>query len=124
MPGEPELLKFEEPEEEEVKEAAQPAEGEGEEEAPAEAPPAEEGEEKKPTWNPKDYTWTVSNRKSKGLAQLYRDYCGKAYESSCRKASEFGEGSSDQISAALDDFCKSVVESTGNHQFQQVVFKE
>lgn len=124
MHGEPEIMQFEEEAEEEVKEAAQPAEGE-EGEAPAEeAPPAEEGEDKKPSWDPKKFTWTVSNRKSKGLACLYRDYCGKAYESSCRKAAEFGEGSSDQISAALDDFCKSVVESAGNHQFQQVVFKE
>jgi len=58
------------------------------------------------------------------MAQIYRDYCGNSYDSSCKQAAEFGEGSSDQISGALEEFCKCVVESNGVNRFQQVVFKE
>jgi len=62
MPGEVELEKFEEPAEEEVKEAAQPVGDDDAEDAPADAPPVDDAEDKKPKWNPKDYTWTISNR--------------------------------------------------------------
>ena len=46
-----------------------PAEGEEEEEAEqAEPAPEEGGADAQPTWNPEDYQWTVTNRKSKNLA--------------------------------------------------------
>lgn len=122
-PGDAEYEQFEEPEAEEVKEAA-PAEGEGEEEAPAEAPPAEEEGEKKDKWDPKDFQWTVSNRKSKNLALLYRDSCGGSFESEIKKANDYGDSSADQISKALDEFCQCVTENPKSHRYQQVVFKE
>ena len=47
----------------------------GEEEA--EAVPEPEGDEPKaPSWNPAEFKWTISNRRSKNLPQLFRDYKG------------------------------------------------
>lgn len=123
-PAVAEMEKFEEPVVEEVKVVEAPVEGE-EPAEPEDAPPVEEGgEEKAKAWSPKDYEWTVTNRKSKNLAQLYRDYSGVCYEAVCNDATKFGEGSSDQISASLDEFCKSVSENPSVHLLQQVIFKD
>ncbi len=59
--------------EEEKKEEVKPV-GEGEEE---EAAP-EEGEEKKPSWNPKDYRWSITDGKPNNLPQLLREYMGNS----------------------------------------------
>jgi len=114
---------FEEPEVEEVKAEAAPAEGD-EEAAPAEeAPPAEE-EGAKPKWNPKDFQWTITNRKSKNLAMVYRDYTGASFHSVCKKAEEYGDSSVDQISEALKDFCQTVEDHKDGKCYTQVIFKE
>lgn len=112
-PGCEEFEKFEEPVEEEVKEDVKPVgdddAGEGE---PVVDDKDKEEEEKKDTWDPKAFKWTVTNRKSKNMAQLYRDYSGSMFESCCKKAEDCGgEGASDQITNALADFCKKVVET-------------
>lgn len=47
----------------------------GEEEAEAAAEP-EADEPKASSWNPAEFKWTISNRRSKNLPQLFRDYKG------------------------------------------------
>lgn len=80
--------------------------------------------EKVDKFNPKDHKWTVTNRKSKNLPQLFRDFCGKNYQHEVKKASEFGEGQADQVSAALDSYCKNLTENPTCHTYQQVIFKD
>ena len=63
-------------EEVKVKEVTQKGEGEEDEEE-ADEPPPEDGEEAKvPSWNHKDFKWTITNGHSKNLPQLFRDYKG------------------------------------------------
>lgn len=67
-----------------------PAEGE-EEDAEQAEPAAEEGAvEAEPKWNPEDYTWTVTNRKSKNLAQLYVKSKGPNGIHEVKQAGDYG----------------------------------
>lgn len=119
------MEQFEEPVAAVVEEVKTGEEGEEEAAAAEEAAPAEgEGEGKVDKFNPKDHKWTVTNRKSKNLPQLFRDFCGKNYQHEVKKASEFGEGQADQVSAALDSYCKNLTENPTCHTYQQVIFKD
>lgn len=105
---------FEEPPKVEEKKVELDEEGNPieEEEAPAE----EAAEEKKPKWNPAEFEWTISNRRSKNLPQLYKDFKGQNVQNQVRKASEFAENDSVAIAAALDNFCCVV---RGQHYLYQ-----
>jgi adenylate kinase family enzyme len=86
----------------------------------------EEGEPKKPTWNPSIYKWTVTNRRSKNLPQLFRDFKGINVHHETKKCSEFSkDGNSAVVVKALDDFCQRVIEDHASRSlYQQVIFEE
>lgn len=104
--------------------AKKPAEGEdGEAEEPVEAG-AEDGDGK-PKWNPEDYTWTVTNRKSKNLPQLFVGAKGAGGIHEVKPASEFGNNRLFQVAECLDRFCAKLAgaEGDGKSHYQQVIFK-
>lgn len=106
-------------EEKAKKPAGEDGEGEGEE------PAAEEGAEEaegKPKWNPEDYTWTVTNRKSKNLPQLFVGSKGANGLHEVKPASEFGNNRLFQIAECLDRFCVRLAEADGKSHYQQVIF--
>ena len=80
--------------------------GEGEEdEDPAEAAPEEAVEEGgKDQWNPEDYQWTVTNRKSKNLAQLFVKSRGKNGVYDVKQANEYGHNRQLQTSDSIEKF--------------------
>ena len=110
---------------EEVKEEAAKedgAEGSDAEDAKEEA---DEEENKKPSWNPTEYKWTKTNRLSKNLPQLFRDYMGnrcnfgeqnwKTYQSATHE---------DAAVKALDEFCAKITENDSMTMYQQVIFND
>lgn len=111
-----------------MEEKAKKPAGEGEEEE-AEEPAAEEGAEEgdgKPKWNPEEYTWTVTNRNSKNLPQLFVGSRGANGIHEVRPASDFGGNNrAFQVAECLDQFCVKVSsgEGDGKSHFQQVIFK-
>lgn len=111
-----------------VEEKAKKPAGDGEEEE-AEEPAAEEGAAEegdgKPQWNPEEYTWTVTNRKSKNLPQLFVGSRGANGIHDVRPAADFGTSRAPQIAECLDQFCVKLSsgEGDGKSHFQQVIFK-
>lgn len=106
--------------------AKKPADGD--EEGEAEEPAAEEGAEEgdgQPKWNPEEYTWTVTNRKSKNLPQLFVGSKGANGIHEVKAASEFGNNRLFQIAESLDQFCTKLsrAEADGKSYYQQVIFK-
>lgn len=86
--------------------AKKPADGE--EDGEAEEPAAEEGAEEgdgKPAWNPEEFTWTVTNRKSKNLPQLFVGAKGTSGVHEVKAATEFGNNRLFQIAESIDQFC-------------------
>lgn len=118
---------FPKPESVKEEKAKKPAgEGEEEEEEAQEAAPEEGAEEGdgKPQWNPEDYTWTVTNRKSKNLPQLFVGSRGANGVHEVRPASDFGSNRLFQIAECLDQFCNRCSgETEGKSYYQQVTFK-
>ena len=76
-----------------------------EEEAPADAEA-----EKKPKWNPAEFEWTISNRCSKNLPQLFKDYKGVTVDHKVTKSCDIDADDCEAISKALDDFCCRVLD--------------
>jgi len=112
-------------EEEEKKEEEKKGEGEDDEEK-EEEPPADDGEVAKPTWNPKDHRWTLTNGRSKNLPQLFRDYKGLKCNFDAKnwktyQASSHGEA----IVKALDEFCQKITDDNNSMtMYQQVIFND
>jgi len=77
------------PEEPVVEAKPKPAEGEEEEEPPADG--EEEGEKKAPAFKKEDFKWTITNRKSKNLPQLFQSVKGINTQHEDKKADSFGE---------------------------------
>ena len=111
---------FEEPVEEEVKEEAPKAEGEGEDE------PAADGDEeaKKPAWDAKKFRWSITNGRSKNLPQLFRDYLGNKCNSEVKNwRSLHCDTTRDAITKALDEFCDRLTAKDNTMMiYQQVIF--
>ena len=92
-----------------VEQVKKPAEDGEEEEAAEEAPAEEGGDDGKPKWDPQDYTWTVTNRKSKNLAQIFKASRGPKCIHDVRLSKEFGVSRGEQISNSLEPFLKQVM---------------
>jgi len=100
-----EYEKFPEPAQAEQAKKVDPGEGDGDgDNEPAEAEPeAEEGA--KPVFKPEEFEWTVTNRKSKNLAQLFVGCKGASAVHEVKQATDFGSNRLYQIAQCLDDFC-------------------
>lgn len=112
---------------EEVKEEVkQKGEGEEEEEEQEEAAPEEGEEAKAPTWNPKDFKWTITNGRSKNLPQLFRDYMGNRCNFEDKNWKTYQATSqNDAAVKALDEFCSKITEE-GNSMalYYQIIFND
>jgi hypothetical protein len=107
-----EEVKYETFEEEQPVVEEKKAEG-AEGEPPADQPPAEGEAKKKPSFNPKDFTWTATDRRPKNLPQLFiqsRQSSRKAISHEVRKASEIGRSQTESIAKSLDQFASRIVE--------------
>lgn len=116
---------FPKPEEVTTIEVKKPAEGEdGEaEEEPAPEENAEEGGDDKKKWNPEDFTWTISNRKSKNLAQLFCGSKGTKAVHDVKKSTEYGPNRLFQIAESIDKFVEKVSADTEDKShYLQVIF--
>ena len=103
-----------------VVEKKKPAEGEEEEE------PAAEGDDgpKAPTFNKEDFQWTISNRKSKNLPQLFIGCKGINTQHEYKNCYQFGQNTPDQITKSIDEFCGRLQDSDNadKYLYQQVIF--
>lgn len=112
---------------EEVKEEVK-QKGEGDEdEEEADEPPPEDGEEAKaPSWNPKDFKWTITNGHSKNLPQLFRDYKGNqgSFEEKNWKTYQ-SASQSDAAVKALDEFCSKISDADNKMAlYYQIIFND
>jgi len=80
-------------------------------EPPAEQPPAEEeGEEAaKPKFNPADFKWTITNKVSKNMPQVFRDFKGANCVVEEKSSASFADVAAEAISSSLDQFCQRVI---------------
>ena len=76
-------------------------------EAPAEDLEGQDGEGKD-KWNPEDYKWTVTNRQSKNLPQLFMKSRGVHGVYEVKQASEYGHNRLLQTAESLDKFIEKV----------------
>jgi len=116
----------------EEKKAGEVAEGE----PPAEQAPAdgEGAAKKKPSFNPKDWTWTATDRNPKNLPQLFLQTRAnrKAASHELKKAAEIGRSQNESIAKSLDQFASRIFDFqqseslSGKKQYlyQQVIFEE
>lgn len=118
-------IQYEEFPEPEVVEVKRPEGEEGEE--AEQQPPAEEEEKKAPAFKVEDWKWTVTDRKSKNLPQLFMTSKGIAARHDLRTAEQYSSSQYEAISKSLDEFCAKVIEandSTEKYIYQQVIFNE
>ncbi len=75
-----------------------------------EEPPAEDGgQEKKQVFKPEEWKWTVSNRKSKNLPQLFLSNKGAERTlHEVKTAEQYSSSQYEAISRSLDEFCQRV----------------
>jgi hypothetical protein len=75
-----------------------------------EEPPAEDGgQEKKQVFRPEEWKWTVSNRKSKNLPQLFLSTKGTDRTMhEVKTAEQYSSSQYEAISRSLDEFCQRV----------------
>lgn len=119
---------------------------EGEEAEAAEEPPADgdDGEKKKPAFKVEDWKWTVTDRRSKNLPQLFMQSKGIGARHEIKTAAATAQGGAevasgtgnlttainsatlhDAISRTLEEFCSKVIDlrnGTEKYLYQQVVF--
>ena len=110
---------FPEPEVVEVKKVV----GEDGEEIPQEETPVEE--DKKPKFKPEQYNWTVTDRKSKNLPQLFLQTKGIGASHELRLASSFNEYELYYVSKCLDEFAQRIIDKSTTSEkylYQQVIF--
>lgn len=82
---------------------------------PAEQPPAAEEEEAKaPVFNPADYKWSITNRVSKNLPQLFKDLKGSSATCEEKPSTSFDDVAQEAVSMCLDQFCARVQADAGN----------
>ena len=101
--------------------------GEGEEEGEAQPPAEPEAEDaKKSKWNPADYKWTITNRQSKNLPQLFRDHKGSRFVAEERSTATFRGSKNESIAICIDEFCARLSEeaNSGKFLYQQVIFNQ
>lgn len=114
-----------EAEQEEVKQEAPKAEGvEGEEAQAEEAAPEEE--KKAPSWNPKDFKWTKTDRCARNLPQLFHDCYGKkvSFEEKNWKVYQ-ANSHGDAAVKALDEFCNTITDDANSMiMYKQVIFND
>jgi hypothetical protein len=74
-----------------------------------EEPPAEDGAPKKEAFRPEEWKWTVSNRKSKNLPQLFLSTKGADRTMhEVKTAEQYSSSQYEAISRSLDEFCQRV----------------
>ena len=115
-----------EPEQEEVKQEAPKAEGEGGDEPPADDDAAAAEEKKAPTWNPKDYKWSNTDRCARNLPQLFRDCFGSKCSFEDKNWKSYQANShGDAAVKALDEFCEKVTDDANSMtMYKQVIFND
>ena len=113
------------PKPEPVSEQVKKPVGEGEDEEAAEEPPAEDADDGKPKWDPKNFKWTVTNRNSKNLAQIFVKCKGPKGVHEVKQSNEFGVSRGNQIGGSIDQFINKGTsnEVEGKSFYQQVIFK-
>lgn len=101
------------------------AEGEeGEAEAEPE-PPAEEEASKGPKFDPSEFKWTVTDKRTKNLPQVFKDFKGINCHAEMQKSDFFSTQTYEAISKCLDEFCERLISSGGSPSiYQQVIFNE
>lgn len=101
---------FEEPVVEEKKveqqfdEEGNPIEPPAQEEAPA-----EEEAEKAPKFNPADFKWTITNKVSKNMPQVFKDFKGANCLIEEKSSASFADVAAEAVTMALDAFCGRVL---------------
>ena len=114
------------PKEEPVEQKAKKAPGEGDEdEVPDEQPAPDEGEEAQPKWDPKDYTWTVTNRRQKNLANIFVKSRGPKGIHEVKQSRDYGISRGKQIGGSIESFVQQIMaaEADAKTFYQQVIFK-
>lgn len=125
MPDESKIKLEEFPEEEVVVKEAKPAGEEGEEEE--EQPPAAEEEEgeKVEKFDPKKFTWTITNRESKNLLTLFTNLRSINALPDLRDAENYSKQHYQAVTQSLDEFCNRIVEeSSSRNLYLQVLFSD
>jgi len=81
----------------------------------------EGNEEKKVEWKPEDYQWTLTNKKSKNLPQLFIASKGFDHKGSSKAAHEvkpsdqYSSSQYEAITKSLDEFCLRVSQDTKSY---------
>lgn len=78
---------------------------------PEEAPPAEEeGEEAKaPKFDPSKFEWSVTNKVSRNMPQLFKDFKGANCVVEEKSSASFADVTPEAVTLALDAFCGRVL---------------
>lgn len=77
---------------------------------PAEAPAEEEGgEDKKPKFNPAEYKWTITNKVSKNMPQVFKDFKGANCIVEEKSSASFADVQQEAVTLALDAFCSRIL---------------
>lgn len=101
---------------------------EGEGEGEQEKPPADEGEgdQVKEDFKVEEYTWTITNRKPKNLAQVYLQMKEQNAVHEIKNAEEYSSSQYEAISKSLDEFITRFVDGDlrGKNPIVQIVFNE
>lgn len=73
-------------------------------EPPAQEAPAEEEEEgaKQPKFNPADYKWTITNKVSKNMPQVFKDFKGQNCLIEEKSSASFADVASEAVTTSMD----------------------
>ena len=119
-------IKYEEFPEEPEEEKKPEGEGEGEGDDP---PPEEgEGDDKPPPFDPKEFQWTVTNKKQRNLPQMFVHLKGDDSLDQVKSAEDYSNTQYDAIAQGLDSFMERVcigdLKTEGQKGFLQLIFTE
>jgi hypothetical protein len=90
--------------------------------------PAEEEEDgpKKEKFEKEKFSWTISDRQSKNLPQLYQGQKGINALTDVKQAESFGSNRTEQVACAMNEFCHRLYEddNSDKYLYRQIIFPQ